>query len=231
MLNMRKLLQYTQVFESFPARLRNEIYAKAKYQEVRQGASIFRRGDESTFLVGVMNGRLRLGLSSLEGKEILVNMVERGEMVGEMSVIDELPRATDLVAEIDSTLMIVEREDLIPILLSCPEAMLVMLRTDCHRRRRYLNTIELMASHSAPVKVAAYLVSLSREYGKEHEGKIHVCARLSQADMARQLGCSRESVNKQLAALADRGFVTLDGDTIILNSISGLEQLGDPVCD
>ena len=64
-----------------------------------------------------MNGRLRLSLSSPEGKDILVTMVERGEMIGEMSVIDELPRATDLIAETDSTLMIIQRNDFIPILL------------------------------------------------------------------------------------------------------------------
>lgn len=221
----RKVLQYNHVMELFPLRLRNEIFAKAKYQDFRRGSYIYRRGDEGTFLVGVMSGRLRLSLSSPEDKEILVTMVEKGEMVGEMSVIDGLPRATDLIAEADSTLMIVQREDFIPILLSSPEAMLGMMRTDCHRRRRYINTIELMSLQSAPVKVARYLLRLARDYGAEREGGVHIDARLSQIDMARQLACSRESVNRQLSSLAEKGLVTLNDDIVILNDVEALKQI------
>lgn len=223
----RKPLQYNNVLEQFPSRLRNEIYAKAKYQEFKRDAYIYRRNDESTFMVGVMNGRLRLSSSSSEDKEILVTMVERGELVGEMSVIDELPRATDLIADTDSTLIIIQREDFIPLLLSSPEAMLQMMRTDCHRRRRYINMIELMALQSAPVKVTCYLLRLARDYGSEQEGRVHINAHLSQADMARQLACSRESVNKQLASLVERNLVTLDGDIIILNNIESLRRISE----
>ncbi|MDX2027790.1 MAG: Crp/Fnr family transcriptional regulator [Alphaproteobacteria bacterium] len=221
----RKVLQYNHVLELFPLRLRNELYAKAKYQDFKQGSYIYRRRDEGTFMVGVMNGRLRLSLSSPEDKEILVTMIERGEMVGEMSVIDGLPRATDLIADSDSTLMVIQRDDFIPLLLSSPEAMLGMMRTDCHRRRRYINTIELMALQSAPLKVAGYLLRLARDYGVEKDGGLHIDARLSQIDMARQLACSRESVNKQLAALVEKGLVSLDGDVVILNDIEGLRQV------
>jgi len=226
----RKPLQYKNVLEQFPLRLRNEIYAKAKYHEFRHDDYIYRRNDESHFMVGVMSGRLRLSLSSSEDKEVLVTMVERGELVGEMSVIDELPRATDLIADVDSTLIIIEREDFLPILMSSPEAMLQMMQTDCHRRRRYLNTIELMALQSAPVKVTCYLLRLARDYGSEQEGQVRINAHLSQADMARQLACSRESVNKQLASLVERKLVTLDGDTIILNDVECLHRISE-CCD
>ncbi|MDD5586208.1 MAG: Crp/Fnr family transcriptional regulator [Alphaproteobacteria bacterium] len=227
----RKALQYNNVLEQFPPRLRNEIYAKAKYQDFKRGAFVYRRGDQNYFMAGVMSGRLRLSLSSPEGKEILVTMVERGEMIGEMSVIDELPRATNLVAETDSTLIIIHRDDFIPLLLSSPEAMMNMMLTDCHRRRRYINTIELMALQSAPIKVANYLLRLARDYGAEQDGKVHVHARLSQIDMAHQLACSRESVNKQLAALVEKCLVSLEGDIIVLNDVEGLKRIVLPLDD
>ena len=180
-------------------------------------------------MVCVMHGRLRLSLSSPEGKDILVTMIERGEMVGEMSVIDNMPRATDLIAETDSTLMIIQRDDFIPILLSSPEAMLGMMRTDCHRRRRYLNTIELMALQSAPIKVARYLLRLAHDYGAEKDGSIYINANLSQIDMARQLACSRESVNKQLSSLVDKGLVQIESDVIVLKDIEGLKRVIVPL--
>ena len=221
----RKALQYNHVLELFPLHVRNQLYAKSKYQDVKRDDYVYRRKEEGSFLVGVMSGRLRLSLSSPEGKEILVTMIERGEMVGEMSVIDDLPRATDLIADADSTLIIIQREDFIPALLSCPEAMLRMMRTDCNRRRRYLHTIELMSLQSAPIKVARYLLRLARDYGVEKDNSVSINARLSQIDMARQLACSRESVNKQLASLVEQGLVTLDGDVIVLNDLEAFKRI------
>jgi CRP-like cAMP-binding protein len=218
------LLQYANVFDLLPLRLRNELRAKAKYQDFKRDAYVYRRGEDGDFLVAVMSGRLRLCLSSPDGKEILFSMIERGEMVGEVSVIDEKPRATDLIVDADSTLMIIYRKDFIPLLMSSPEAMISMMRTDFNWLRRYIHTIELTALQDVPLKFVHYLLGLARDYGEEKDGKIHVQAHLSQKEMAQQIGCSRESVNKQLAALIEKKLVMLAGDTIIINDIQTLSN-------
>lgn len=222
----RKVLQYNQILELLPLRQRNALYAKSKYLDVKREDYVYRRKDKGDYMIGVMSGRLRLSLSSPEGKEILLTMIDRGEMVGEMSMIDGLPRATDLIADVDSTLIILQRDDFLPVLMSCPEAMLRMMRTDCDRRRRYMHMIELLSLQSAPTKVARYILRLARDYGiAKEDGSVHIEARLSQIDMAHQLACSRESVNKQLAALVERGSLTLDGDVIILNDLEAFKRI------
>jgi CRP/FNR family transcriptional regulator, cyclic AMP receptor protein len=225
MSNERKTLQYTLIWDRFSLRLRNELYAKAKYKNFDRDSYIYRRGDDGDFLVCVMSGRLRLSLILPEGKEILFSMVERGEMLGEVSVIDELPRATDLIADTDSNLMIIYRDDFIPLLLSCPEAMLVMMRTDYNWIRRYISTIELISMQNASLRVARYLLRLAGDYGDERDGNVYIKARLSQKDMARQISCSRESMNKQLSALTEKGFVSLIDDTIVINDVKSLMRL------
>jgi len=222
MTSKRKPLQYAQIWEHFPLRLRNELYAKARYQEYKRDSYVYRRGEEGDFLVCVTNGRLRLSFSSSEGKSILFSMIERGEMAGEVAVIDGLPRATDLIADTDSTLMVMYRNDFLPLLLSSPEAMLMMMKTDYNWIRRYIHTIELLSQQDASVRIARYLLRLAGDYGNEKDGRIYIQARLSQKDMARQISCSRESVNKQLAALVEQKIVKLDGDTIVLKDIKGL---------
>jgi CRP-like cAMP-binding protein len=107
--------------------------------------------------------------------------------------------------------------------------MLGMMRMDCHRRRHYMHTIELIAMQSLPVKVARYLLRLARDYGSEKDGQVHIDARLSQIDMARQMACSREGVNKQLAFLSGKGLVQLDGDIIVLVDPEGLRKLVTPL--
>ena len=89
--------------------------------------------------------------------------------------------------------------------------------------------IELLAMQSAPIKVAGYLLRLARDYGAEKNGDIHINANLSQIDMARQLACSRESVNKQLASLVEKGLVEFDSDVIVLKDIEGLKRVVTPL--
>ena len=175
-------------------------------------------------MAGVMSGRLRMSVRSREGKEMLVTMVERGELVGEMSVLDSQPRAVDVITETDCMLMIIKRDDFIPVLQSSPDAMMGLLKMTCHRMRLYLRTMELISLQNLPVRLARYLIRLSRDYGTEGDGKIVISAGLSQNDIAHQLACSRESINKQFSAFAEKGFLALQGNDIVLLDIDGLKR-------
>jgi hypothetical protein len=224
----RQLLQYSQVLELFPLALRNRIYAGAEYRDFKPNVHLIKRGDEGTFMVGVMSGRMRMSVRSAEGKEMLITMVDRGELVGEMSVIDEQPRAIDVVTETDCTLMIIKREEFISVLRSSPEAMMGLLKMTCHRMRYYLNTMELISLQKLPVRLGHYLLQLAHDYGTDYEGKIIISAPFNQMDIAHHLACTRESINKQLSAFIDKGLVALDGSNIIILNAQKLKEAISP---
>jgi len=223
-LSSRKFLQYSQVLELFPLQQRNRIYAVAEYKDFRSDTPVFKKGEDGSFMAGVMSGRLRMSVHSKEGKEMLVTMVEKGELFGEMSVLDESPRAVDVISETDCTLMIIKRDDFIPILRESPDAMMGLLKLTCHRMRLYLQTMELVSLQSLPVRFARYLLRLARDYGTERDGHIVISARLSQLDIAQQLACTRESINKQLSSFADKKLLALEGDDIVLLDVAGIRQ-------
>jgi len=224
-LSPRKFLQYSQALEAFPLNVRNAIYARSEYRDYKNGDYIFRSGDEGPyFMAGVMSGRLRMGVRSQEGKEMLFTMVEKGEVFGEMSVLDELPRAVDVMATTDTTLMIMKRDDLLPHLRTCPEAMLSLFRITCYRMRLYIHTMELLALQNVTKKLGRYLLRLGRDYGVEKDGTLVISSHLSQADIGLQLGVSRESINKQLNTFAEQGFLRHSSDEIVLCDIEGLKR-------
>lgn len=226
----RKFLQYKEILELFPAPVRKSIYEKAIYKSFKRHEIIFRRGDEGFFLAGVMSGRLRMFVSSLEGKEMLITMIERGEIFGEMSVIDGMPRAVDVVAEADSTLLMIARDDVLPLLQAYPDAMLGLMKLICYRMRLYVHTMELIALQSLPVRLVRYMLRLAREYGAEQvDGKLCIAAGLSQMEMGQQLAISRESINKQLNVFAEKGYVALEDDKIILLDVEGLKRMITPL--
>jgi CRP/FNR family cyclic AMP-dependent transcriptional regulator len=220
----RKFLQYNQVFEHFPLNIRNAIYAKAEYKQFRPGDYVFKVGDDGQFMAGVMSGRLRMSMKSLEGKEMLITMVNRGELFGEMSILDEMPRAVDVIAETDCTLIVIKHDDFIPLLRASPDAMLALIRVTCYRMRRYLHVMELIALQSLPVRLGHYLLRLAHDYGTEKDGKIVISANMSQATIGQHVAISRESVNKQLHDFAEKGLLSLSGSDIVLNDVEGLKK-------
>jgi CRP-like cAMP-binding protein len=226
----RTQLLYKQIFDLFPLQARNALYAKAEYRNYRRGEVVFRRDDEGSYMGGVMSGRLKATVSSREGKQMLVTLIEKGELFGEVSMFDDMPRAVDVVVESDCTLIIIHRDDLMPLLRAHPDAMIGVSRMLCHRIRMYIHTLELVALQSLAAKLGRFLLRLAREHGVEREdGSVVISPRLSQAEIGQQLACSRESVNKQLGIFTDLGLLALDGDEIILLNIDGLKQAIRPI--
>lgn len=222
----RKLLQYNDLFEQFPPQVRQAFYAKARPQPYKAGEYVFRNGDEGPYyMAAVMSGRLRMSVHSLEGKEMLITMVERGEIFGEMSVFDNSPRAVDVVAETDCTCLIIMRDDFIPLVSAYPDVLLGIMKMMCHRMRLYAHTLELIALQNLPGRFARYLLRLAKDYGVEQDGKIRIQAGLSQADIGQQLATTRESINKQLKIFVTRGYIAVDGDVITLLDIPGLKEI------
>jgi CRP-like cAMP-binding protein len=219
-------MHYHELFEYFPAHVRNQFFNKAVAKSFHSGELIFSKGDEGSFFGAIMSGRVRMVLASHEGKTLFTTMVDAGEVFGETAMLDGLPRTVDAVAETDTTVLILQREDFVPLLMQNPEAMMGLIKMLCNRVRMKIHTIELVALQNLPGRLARYLYRLAQEYGEEENGKVTIRAGFSQTEMGYQLATSRESVNKQLKVFVDKGFISMHGEDITLHNIDGLLQVG-----
>jgi CRP-like cAMP-binding protein len=221
--NLVDRLQYHDFFRLFPAHVRSELFNKAVYKSYKTGDVIYYRGDTDVFMGVVMSGRLRMSMTTSDGKGVLLGLVERGEVFGETALMDGLPRTTDAHAEDETTLMIIKHQDFIPALMSNSEAMFGVIKMLCHRLRLFIDTIDLIALQNLPVRLGRYLLRLAGEYGTvEENGHIIIRAGLNQSAIGQQLATSRESINKQLKAFVTHGFITMRGDEIIIIDPEGL---------
>jgi CRP/FNR family cyclic AMP-dependent transcriptional regulator len=209
-------LQYNEFFRLFSATVRNELFDKAVHKYFPAGDYVYRRGDEGAFMGIVMAGRLRMSMNASDGRGVLMGLVEQGEVFGETTLLDGLPRTTDAEAETDVSLTILRREDFMAALKNNPEAMQGIITMLCHRLRLYLDTIDLIALQNLPRRLARHLLRLAADYGVEEDGRIIVRTGLNQTSLGQQLATSRESINKQLKLFATEGMVSLDGTDIVL---------------
>src|SRR5580704_4348973 len=163
-------LQYHDFFKLFPPNVRGDLFNKAVYKSYKCGDPVYLRGDTEVFMGVVMSGRLRVSMTTSDGKGGLLGLVERGEVFGETALMDGLPRTADAHAEDETTLMIIKHQDFIPALMANPEAMFGIIKMLCHRLRLFIDTIDLIALQNLPVRLARYLLRLAGEYGTIDDG-------------------------------------------------------------
>ncbi|HUY68106.1 MAG TPA: Crp/Fnr family transcriptional regulator, partial [Alphaproteobacteria bacterium] len=216
------------LFGFFPPPIRSRFYNASETRSCKAGDVIFRRGEDGPWFAAILAGRVRECVRAPDGKQMLLSIVERGEIFGERSLLDGLPRAADAIADEDTTFLVVERDDFLPVLFQYPEAMYAVIKMLCNRMLRYTHTLEMCALESLPARLAYLLLYLADKYGTEQAGQTVIRAGLTQSDLGNFLAGSRESVNKQLKAFVGCGYIALEGEDILLIDRLGLASIAAP---
>jgi CRP/FNR family transcriptional regulator, cyclic AMP receptor protein len=223
----RAVLQYDRILDMLPLQVRNRIYANAEIRSYKKGDYVYHENDKGPYYLGCLKwGRLRASVTSHEGKEFLLAMVEKGEMFGEMSVFDSSPRPLDMIAEQESAVMILQGEDIYPHLLASPEAIKQLLTLSGRRMRAYLRRMELLALQTVKQKLGRHLIHSARDFGRDpdEKGYILIDRPQNQADIGLLLGVSRESINKQIQAFVAAGLILYDSERITLCDVEALKK-------
>jgi CRP/FNR family transcriptional regulator, cyclic AMP receptor protein len=210
----RRLLLSSPLFDALPREALDDILLQATEKSVRRGQTVFQKGDEGSYMVAVLSGRIRISATSPEGREITLNMIDAGEVFGDMALLGGKPRSADATALEDSILMVVERRNFLPYLTSSNELALRVIDLLCERLRETSETLGNFAMLDLPGRLARKLLNLAGEYGKPANGRIRLDIRLSHTDLGRFVGSSRESVNKQMRAWEEAGIVAREAGRI-----------------
>ena len=202
------------LFVSLPREALDDILFQATERTVRRGQTVFQKGDEGTYMVAVLSGRIRISDTSPEGREVTLNMIDAGEVFGELALLDGKTRSADATALEDSDLMMVDRRHFMPYLASNNGLALRVIDVLCERLRYTSEMLGDFAMLDLPGRLARKLINLAAQYGSAADGRTRLEIRLSHTDLGRFVGCSRETVNKQMRAWEEAGIVAREGGRI-----------------
>ena len=194
--------------------------------KIAKGGILFKEGDEGEHVYVIVDGKLKLGTSSGDGRENLLSILGPGEMFGELSLFDPGPRTSTATAVTDAKLLSLSHEKLIPWLKGNPEVSLHLLARLAQRLRRTNEAVGDLVFSDVPGRVAKALMDLGARFGKKTEEGLYVHHDLTQEELAQLVGASRETVNKALADFAGRGWLKLDGRAVLITDLECLEKRG-----
>ena len=210
------MLRETPLFSSLDEEATESLRASMTETELERGEVLFNEGDSGDRLYVVLDGKIKLGRTSGDGRENLLAVLGPGQMFGELSLFDPGPRSATATAVTDSRLESLGHAELQPWLVSRPDVARGLLFQLAHRLRRTNEVVADLVFSDVPGRVAKALLDLSTRFGRQADDGIHVHHDLTQEELAQLVGASRETVNKALADFANRGWLRLEPRSVVL---------------
>ncbi|MCA0436438.1 MAG: Crp/Fnr family transcriptional regulator [Austwickia sp.] len=191
---------------------------------LQRGEVLFREGQRGDRLYVIVNGKIKLGRSSTDGRENLMAILGPGEMFGELSLFDPGPRTATATAVADTELIGMGNESLHEYLKDRPAVSLALLGALARRLRRTNDSVADLVFTDVPGRVAKALLDLAGRFGRPAEEGVLVAHDLTQEELAQLVGASRETVNKALADFASRGWLKLEARAVLLMDVERLQR-------
>ncbi|HEY9801578.1 MAG TPA: Crp/Fnr family transcriptional regulator [Leptolyngbyaceae cyanobacterium] len=160
---------------------------------------------------------------------VALAILGKGDFFGEMAILDESPRSTDVISLSPVKLLSVSRERFIQILFKDPQLHHRMLQLMVRRLRQINQRLQIRSSPPA-VKLAHTLVSLGESYGHESNTGKEIF-NIPFKDLAEVTEISLEETTKIMQKLHEKGWIKIDSDnhTIYLVNFKQLLNLAGRV--
>jgi CRP/FNR family transcriptional regulator, cyclic AMP receptor protein len=219
----RKLFERHGFFSQLSQRDLDSLLSHARNEHYRARQLIFARGSPGRSMMAVLCGSVKISLPSVAGREVVLAILEAGEIFGEMALLDGSERTADATALTDCDLLVIDQRDFVPFLESRADLCIVLLKLLCRRLRQTNEHVEGALFERLDTRLARALVrlSVSSDGTKQGPRRVHI----TQSELAGMLGAARESVNKHLHAWQRAGLLELGSREILIPDLSAIERL------
>ena len=211
------------LFRDLPQEAIEKLASIATRRQCAQGEIVFSEGDSGDTLYGVVSGSVRVSTSNADGKQVFLNVMEYGDVFGEIAVLDNKPRTATAQTAEEAVLLVIRRPDFLQLLHDEPSVAIHLLRLFCQKLRWTTDIVHEAALLSMAGRVAKRLLTLAETYGHSKDGDLEL--RMSQADLASFLGVTRQIVNQYLQEWREAGWIELGRSRIRVIDTAALGKI------
>lgn len=213
---MESVLVQVPLFAALDPESADMLEATLTRRTIARGHVVFREGDPGDRLFVVMSGKVKISRAASDGRENLLAVLGTGEMFGELSLFDPGPRTATVTTVTEATLASLDHDDLRPLLIERPGVAVHLLQALAQRLRRTNEAMADLVFTDVPGRVAKALLDLAEKFGTPEADATRVRHDLTQEELAQLVGASRETVNKALSEFAHRGWLRIDGRSVLI---------------
>ena len=214
-------LRQTDLLRSVADRDLEAIAAASRVRNVRRGQVLFTTGDPSDTVILVLSGRVKVVVRSADGAELTLTIIQPGSMFGEISIADGGPRSADAEALEDCRLLFVPIGLIADLCSRVPSVTLAVMASITATLRRLTEAASDLVFLDLPRRVAKILLSQPRRDDEVIQLK------MSQEELAHQVGGTRQSVNAALREFERRGWIAIHDRAVTVKQPAALARFAD----
>lgn len=210
-------LRGTSIFASLTAGEDNEWLSRCHTRSLCAGESLVDYEDLSKDVFVVQNGEIRAVLRFTVGKEAILGTFRRGDLLGELSAIDDMARSASLMAVSDAVVTVIPYAVFHDILRNRPEVCLALMQLLSRRIRVMNERISELSFLDTKHRLYNTLLRLSRLRGDGGRERI-ISPPLVHAELAEHIGSSRETVSREMSKLIREQLIERTSRAIVLKN-------------
>jgi CRP/FNR family transcriptional regulator, cyclic AMP receptor protein len=212
------------IFSDLDPEAFDQLCRYAKHTTLKRGTTIVSKGDPGNSLIAVISGTVKISVTSPDGRSAILNLIGPGEIFGEVAVLDGHARTADATANTNCEIYVIDRRDFIPFVRSQPALAMKFIELLCTRLRWTSDQVEEVILQNLPGRLASALLRLTEKHKLAPAGRTIA---VTQQEISEMVGMTRESINKQLRAWADRKWVRLEHGAIVVLDAGSLQAIVD----
>ena len=219
----RSRLDKGQWFSHLPVSLQDSLLAAARVRRLSPGQRLFKRGDPPCGLYAVLEGSVRIGAVSEQGKEALLSLVESPHWFGEICLFDGQPRTHDAFGLGHCVLLHIPQTVLLTLLDEQPAYWRQLALLMSQKLRLTFINLEQLSLMPTAARLAHRLLMIAEGYGEIDPPRRVL--QLPQEQLASMLSLSRQTTNQILKDLQGQGIVNLKYGEIEILDVERLRKL------
>ena len=220
---VRELVTSSPFFADFPEPLVERATAHIVTRAHPANQVILLENDWGSSVYFIMDGWVKIRTYNLEGREVTLNILGKGEVFGEMAALEETPRSTDVITLAPTTIGNMPAQDFVHLVTTEPLAGMRLAQLMGRRLRQVNRRLRLRESDSTS-RVADILLFLAEGQGKETVKGIEL-PNLPHRELSSLSGLARETVTRVLSKLEKKDLISRDRDTLRIPDLQALERL------
>jgi CRP/FNR family cyclic AMP-dependent transcriptional regulator len=211
----RAALEQTLLFGALDEAALDRLAAAASARDYPKGATVLAEGEPGGDILVVGAGRLKVCTRSPNGDELIHRVAMAGDTFGEVSLFDPGPRSATVEALEPSVVVVIPGDAVREEVRSTPDLAEEMLRQQASIIRRLNGTTADLVFLDLPRRLGKWLLDKADRRGNVDIG-------LSQSGLASAVGGVRQSVNSALRGFERRGWLRMEGRTVVLTDVEAL---------
>lgn len=213
-------------FNSLKSLTKNELVRIAgckTSKTIKKGEVLFEEGEHINGVFCIKDGICKVSKMSDNGRDQIVNLVRKGDLLGERSLINDEASNLKAIAVNDMEICFIPKDEIVRDLENNPKFTMDILKNMASSLKNADNFIVDMAQKTVKQRLAATLLSLDNKFAKNENGSLDI--HLSREDIANIIGTATESAIRLLSEFKKKKIINLKGKEVFILDTQALKDI------